>query len=175
MKRTLIAILLALALVTIPVSTALADTTQDVTITADPHWSISITNSVPTWPLATVEDDNTTYWWATFVEPLDPAEGASVITNNGTVMVDITITGDDFTTWTLVQALPGVDEVEVTAWAEGYDLVDGFDLTTGAQAFIAGLDETLTADWTMRLITADTFVNATSQTGVVTLTAAQSP
>lgn len=183
MKRTLIATLLALALVAIPVGSALAAPTEEVEITADPTWAISITTAPDAWALGAVDDDNTIYWWNGVGEPAWPltdADAASTITNDGTVEVDIAISGEDFAGgvgWTLVNSLtPGVDEADLVAWAEGNVLNEGIVLLNLAANpdFIDDLDETLTIDWEMRLITADAFTDAVSKSSTVTLTATQS-
>jgi len=80
MKKTLIAILLAAALIVIPVGSALADTSADVTVTATPGW-VSITNLPATFDfgvvLASTTPNTTTSYFA--------------ITNDSTVAMDINI------------------------------------------------------------------------------------
>jgi ABC-type proline/glycine betaine transport system substrate-binding protein len=80
MKKTLIAILLAVALTVIPVSSALAATTADVTVTATPGW-VSITVN------PTSHDFGVVLAGAT---PDTTATGFT-ITNDSTVNMDVDI------------------------------------------------------------------------------------
>jgi len=148
MKKTLLAIMLALAMVLIPVGSAFAANPEVVTITANPYWIISIESTPNTWTPATTEAPpgvrlNSEYWWkGDKVAPafvgggvLPLADCGAVLANVGTEAVTVEINGDDFSGgvgWTLVTyaSPPGIDEVSVTAWLEGDAFGAGIDLTT---------------------------------------------
>jgi hypothetical protein len=126
MKRTLIAILLALALVVIPASSAFAKTTADVTVTATPT-KVSIKNAPDAKAFGEVDVD-TTYWAKTGED--GPGEWALVdgdcfftITNKSTVAININIKGTDFTGetgWTLsADGTNGVTTAGMKAGASG--------------------------------------------------------
>jgi hypothetical protein len=199
MKKTILAIMLALAMVLIPVGSAFAQGPEEkvVTITADPNYAISIANSTAAWLLTTagagaVDDDNTVYWW-NGSEPtaflgggtLNPAtECASVIENDGTVEVDISITGTDFIggdAWTLVTGgdlPPELNEVQLTAWIEGDLLAAGVDLINAFEnvLFVTNLDDDAPNDttaWEMRLVSPLNFTDVVQKQATVTLLATQ--
>jgi len=98
MRKTLIAILLALALVAIPVGSALAATTADVTVTATPGW-VSITVAPTTYPFGVISAG---------VNKDTTAGAGFTITNNSTVNMDVDIECDG---WTDIASVP-----EGTAW-----------------------------------------------------------
>jgi len=179
MRKTLIALLLAVALTVIPVGNALAATSQDVTITATPGY-VAITNSEGTWALGTTAASSS-FWWTTAgtapAEPFVAGDMKSTITNTGNVNVDITVTGFDFTGavgWTLAGTV-GLDTVVMKAGKTG-DANEAAmtTLTTSPQAFISALPHTAsnTIKWCMELSTG-TFTDAdvSLKTGKVTLTA----
>ena len=109
MKKTLLAMLLALALVVVPVGSALADTSQDVTVTATPSY-ISIANAPGTWTIngldgSGVIEPNTTYYAnPDGTDDVTPPSATVFaiecnfqITNTSSVATDITVTWGDFT------------------------------------------------------------------------------
>lgn len=173
MRKILVSVVLALVLVTSAAVPAFAETTQGVTITATPSY-ISISNDTATWPIGPASQ-STDYWWSgsapTF--PLDDLECTSIVTNDGSVAVNITITGADFTGgvgWTLVSSITLDDQVILKAGIIGDNDVDMVTLTTSAQAFISTLAAAGTEEWEMKLTTG-TFSDILEKTGIVTLTA----
>jgi len=178
-RKTLLAILLALALVVIPAVGVLAAPSQDVTITATPATYVSISNNTPSWTVGTV-DKNTDYWWKGSAPswPLGDGGCTATITNDGNVTENIAIKGANFTSggvgWTLVTSTPGQNEVRLTAWKSLDAEVDGINLTTTDQSFIASLAATGTKKWEMRMTTG-TFTDNALKSGAVTLTASQTP
>ncbi len=115
MKRILVGVLLALVLVLMPITPALAETSQDVTVTATPSY-IAITNAPSTW---TINDLGTgsenskgviavdTIYYANPINDADDttppsatvldAECNFTITNTSTVITNITVTWGSFT------------------------------------------------------------------------------
>jgi hypothetical protein len=177
-KKTLIAILLALALVVIPVGSALAAPSAGVTITATPATYVSISNDTPSWAVGTV-DKSTDYWWKGSAPtwPLGDGGCTATISNDGNVTENIAIKGANFTSggvgWTLVTGTPGQNEVRLTAWKSLDAEVDGKNLTTSDQTFISSLAATGTKKWEMRMTTG-TFTDNAAKSGAVTLTASAS-
>jgi hypothetical protein len=93
MRKTLIAILLAVALTVIPVSSVLAANTADVTVTATPGW-VSITVDPASHDFGVVLAGDTP----------DTTSGAGfTITNNSTVAMDVDIECDG---WTDIASVP---------------------------------------------------------------------
>ena len=135
MKRTLFAILLALALVLIPVGSAFADTDATVDVTAHPS-ILSITNAPATWEVNGLVTPgikiarNTTYYANPLGDTTAPTGGGVLdgecnftLTNTGDVAADVTIAMTDLGTMTIV--------------AGGYT-VNGAT-SFGASAYISGL------------------------------------
>lgn len=107
MKKTLIAILMALALALVPVGNAFAATTADVTVTATPAFiSITLAPGQTTWPIGVVTAGSTPSTTTTYF----------TIDNTSTVQTDQTI-GVTTATWS-----GGV------TWAHAEDAVPGTDL-----------------------------------------------
>jgi hypothetical protein len=176
MRKSILAILLALALVVIPAGSALAAPSAGVTITATPATYVSISNDTPSWTVGTV-DKSTDYWWKGSAPtwPLGDGGCTATITNDGNVTENIAIKGIDFTGgvgWTLVTGAPGSNEVRLTAWKSGDNEGAGINLTTSDQTFISSLAATGTKKWEMRMTTG-TFTDNALKTGTVTLTASQ--
>jgi hypothetical protein len=102
MKKTLIAILLAVALMVVPAAGVFAATSQDVEITATPAY-ISITNAPGTWIIngitgSGVINTGTTYYSNPLGDTTSPTTtGATdgecrfTITNASTVAIDLTV------------------------------------------------------------------------------------
>ena len=171
---------MALALVVIPVGSAFAATTADVTVTATPQY-VSITNSEGSWALGIIAESSHFWWTATGAAPAEPfvaGDMKSIITNTGSVNVNITVTGFDFTGgvgWALAGTV-GLNTVVMKAGKTG-DANEAamVTLTTGAQGFITALPHTSgnTIKWCMKLSTG-TFGDGILKTGKVTLTASAS-
>jgi hypothetical protein len=104
MRKTLFAILLALALVLIPAGNAFALTTADVDVTATPA-ILSISNTPDAWPINSPNTiiKSTTYYSNPGNETTDPggvvldSECLFTVTNNGQITADIGIAFPNFT------------------------------------------------------------------------------
>lgn len=109
MKKLILSLLLAVALVVIPVGNAFALTSQDVTVTATPSY-ISIANDPATWSVGDVGAAttariliNTTYYsnplGATTIpsDPVVDGECRFTITNTSSVATDLTVNFIHFT------------------------------------------------------------------------------
>lgn len=173
MKRTILAIMLALALVAIPVSSVLAATTQDVTVTATPTF-ISITNAPGSFDFGVITASttpNTTSGWFT-------------ITNDSTVTTDINIQCNAWSgasSWTYASPI-GADQGYLAAsgtfggaggstGAGNYDveILDSVDSLL-CDDLAVGNDP----DWEMELNTPSSFTFGDQQTTTVTLTVSAS-
>src|SRR4030042_1817321 len=97
MRKTLFAIMLALALVLIPVGSAFAATTANVTVTATPE-ILSFTNAPDNWPINTgvLLIRGTTYYSNPGAETTDPSAGGIAdgecrfdLYNEGDIALDI--------------------------------------------------------------------------------------
>lgn len=114
MRKTLLAILLALALVVIPAGNALVLTSQNVDVTATPAF-ISISNAPSTWTINGITGSgviapNTTYYSNPGGDTVSPTVGGATdgecrftITNTSTVAINLTVlfphhTGGDAST-----------------------------------------------------------------------------
>jgi hypothetical protein len=177
MKKTILAILLALAMVLMPVGSAFADTTAGVTITATPTY-IALTNSQATWTMGTIVENTTYYWTADGLvpaEPLSDGDMKSTITNTGSVTEDIDIKCANFTggtPWTLsADETPGVNEINLRAGITGM-------ATRAAMVQVENSDKELvnslaasgTKMWCMEF-ESGTFTDGVPKSGAVTLTA----
>lgn len=179
MRKTLIAILLALALTVVPAAGVFAATTADVTVTATPTY-IAITNTEASWAVGNV-DESTKYWWTADdlapAEPFVDGDMKSTITNTGSVAEDIDVEAIDFTGglgWTLVAASPVANEVVLAAGATGYAneaaMLELIDATP--QELTSNLAAAGTIMWCMKLETG-TFGDGALKTSTVTLTATE--
>ena len=172
MKKTLIAILLAVALTVIPVGSALAATSQNVTVTATPTF-ISITNSQGNFPFGVVTASGTP----------NTGTGWSTITNDSTVAIDINIQCNGWSgagnSWTYGSPI-GAD----TGYLAASSTFGGTGGSGGAGAYdvdilIASTDYLLCddlavdddPDWELELNAPSSFTFGDQQTTTVTLTA----
>jgi hypothetical protein len=179
LKLRILSIALVLAFALIPVGSAFADTTQDVTITATPTF-ISITNSEATWAIGTVAA-STSKWWtaagtAPAPEPFEADDMKSIITNGGTIAIDVSMHTHNFTGgvgWTLHGTVPGENIVVLSAGVTGCTneaaMLDFVDTT--AQELVDNLAAAGTIKWCMLLKTG-TFTDGVEKEATVTLTAA---
>ena len=172
MRKTLIAILLALALVVVPAAGVLADTTADVTVTATPGW-VSITNLPIDYDFDVVLagiDEQTT-------------NGYFTITNDSTVAMDINIQCDGWTgtptnSWTY--GTPDEDQGQLKASSAnggvgGSGGVGLFDVVIpeGVDALLCDAVVTTTdPTWELQLDAPSSFTYVDVQETTVTLTAA---
>jgi hypothetical protein len=173
MKRTLIAVMLALALVLIPAGSAFAAKDDTVTITmTGGNLSIDVT-------------PNTTYEFGMVVQDefysTMPSEDAQfTVTNDGTVQADIDIHGADTTitgagtTWAL-QANPGTPDIYALDFQRHEDLGIWHEFTTADAPYMYDLDAAANDTFGLRLWTPVTITDtASEQTAIITLTASQS-
>lgn len=179
--KKLLAIPIVLILLLVSTLPAIAATTQDVTISATPSY-VSISNDEATWPIGIVSA-NTTYWAGTtpFTDaPADPLEDGNcrfTVTNNGSVTVDISITGNNFTGgvgWTLHADTVGENIVVLSGGISGAVYPGGLVALTNGDAkanFIADLAAAGTKKWGLQLETG-TFTDGVAKEGIVRLTAA---
>ena len=176
MKRFIISVILAISLVVVPASGALALTSQNVTITATPSY-LSISNDPATWVMGNVSES--TVYWSNDVEPVTTVNGTTdcnyTVTNDGSVTANISITGNNFTggtPWTLA-ASTGSNQVILKAAIDGAAVEAGFvTLLDGAEnlAFVSSLAGSGTTKWLLKLETG-TFADTAAKSGTVTLTA----
>jgi len=167
MKKTLLAILLAVALTVIPVGSALALPSQDVTITATPTY-ISISNSQGLYGFGVVAASDTPVTGGT----------AFTITNDGTVAVKIQVVCTDWSpttgtgTWTY-----GTPVAENTAFLNASDGDETYDVyvdnTTPTDLIASIAADGGTADWGLQLNTPSSFTHGDKQQTTVTVSASQ--
>lgn len=108
--------------------------------------------------------------------PLTDGDAYFTCTNNGTIAIDITIKGTNFTGgvgWTLTQASPSENTVRLSAFKEGDGSGDNVTFTTGEQAFISSLAASADIDWELKFETG-TFTDGVEKTSTITLTASAS-
>lgn len=190
MKRTILAILLALALLVIPASSAFAATTATVTVTATPA-IVSITNAPGTWVIDTPNKTtkNTTYYdnplgqkTAPVGPNVAPGECTFTLTNNGDVTVNTTISMGSF----LGGATPmtnggggytvsGANSFGASAYINGDAWPGGaITLTIAGGTFYNGLAALGTKLWGIALLTqTSSFTDATLQNSTVNIIAAE--
>jgi len=174
MKRLVISVVLALALLMVPVSGAFAASTQEVTVTATPSF-VSISNTPTSEALGTIAD-STTHWanpGGAPTDTLDDAECLFTVTNDGSVTVNIQIKATDFTGgvgWTLASTA-GENQVVMKAGFEGETAGEMQVVTTSNAAFISSLASSADIDWEFSLETG-TFTDGTEKSSTITLTAA---
>jgi hypothetical protein len=165
MRKTLIALLLAVALTVIPVGSALAASTQDVTITATPTF-ISITNDSAT---------GNNYNFGVVAESGTPGTGETyfTITNDSTVDIDIDIQCDGWEggsdDWAYASPI-GADQgyLDASDGAGGYDILvqDGTDTE-----LFDTVATTTDPQWGLELNAPSSFTFGNTQQTTVTLTA----
>ena len=199
MKRTLIALLLALALVVIPVGSAFAATTADVTVTATPSiLSISVedkglTPDPANWVINDVAETGTTKIVRDTTYYANPgsdttAPSATVLAtecyftlfNDGDVAADITILMTDLNVAVMTNGeggylVNGATSFGASAYIEGDDWdADAIDLLTTPSAFQTAL-ATGDIDFGVALLTQDdSFTSAVALSGTITLEATES-
>jgi hypothetical protein len=173
-RKTVIAVLMALALTVVPAAGVLAASSADVSVTADPIY-VSISNGPASEALGNVAENSITWaYGSTPNDPLDDATCTFTVSNDGEVDVNIAIKAIDFTGgsgWTLA-GTAGVDTVVMKAGYEGQNHSAMITLTTSSQAFISSLTVGNDIDWEFNLETG-TFTDGVLKTGGITLTASQ--
>jgi hypothetical protein len=179
MKRLAISILLAVALLLIPVSVALAATTQDVTVTATPSY-VSISN------------DPDSFDFGTVVENTDEqtSNGHFDIDNSSTVAIDITIqctsawaptSGSN--SWTYGSPASNTAQLKASSadgngtppnGSAGAGLFDITILTGSATLLINDCPTTTDPSWELQLDAPTAFTHGDEQECTITLSAAPS-
>jgi len=195
MKKIIISVLLAVALVVIPVSSALAETSQEVTVTATPTF-ICIAIAQNTWTINGIDGDEKIDKGTTYFsndtgetgdvtppsETVDIGECYFVIVNTSTVATDITANMVHFT---------GGDAMQNSN--AGYEA--GGEGVFGASTYITGatwpdhavtlensgsdaLKENLTASADIEFgvaieVQTDDFLSASAMTSTITVTATE--
>ena len=172
MKRLVISVVLAIALVIIPASGVLAATTQDVLVTATPIY-VSISNTPGTEALGTVAASSTTWAHGSAPSaPLDDATCTFTVTNDGSVAENIGIEATNPTGgigWTLAGTV-GENIVVMKAGFEGETHAEMQVVTTSNEAFISSLAAAGDIDWEFSLETG-TFTDGAEKSSTITLTA----
>ena len=161
MKKTLLAILLALALIVVPVGSALAGDTAGVTVTATPSF-LGIENSPSTWPIGTVTADTDE----------ETGEGNFTLTNVSNVAIDTTI---GCTVWSGTQSwaygLAAEDQGQLSFGTGG-----GYNTVVPAGSTVTFVDDIAayaTQGWGLKLDTPSSFTHGYVQTTTVTITATE--
>jgi hypothetical protein len=175
MKKTLLAILLAVALTVIPVSSVLAANTADVTVTATPGW-VSITNTEASFGFGVVnagDTPNTGTGWAT-------------ITNSSTIAMDINIQCDGWSpvsgsnSWSYGASGPDTAQLNASSangGAGGSSGAGDYDITVpavppGSAALLCdAVAVGVSPSWELELEAPSSFTHVDEQTTTVTLTA----
>jgi hypothetical protein len=164
MRKTLIAILMALALVLIPVGTAFADTTQDVVVTATPTF-VSITNDHATFDFGVVAASSTP----------NTTEDYFTVTNDSTVNIDVDIVCDGWsggaTPWIYGASGPDTALLNASDGDGAYD-VEVDDATPTLLHTTAGAGDDFT--WELQLEAPSSFSDGDEQTTTVTISASAS-
>ena len=195
-RKVLVGILLALVLTLMPVTPALAATSQDVTVTGTPAF-IAIANDPATWaPNDIVGDGVTTkgfiapdsVYYATVtpildnVAPSDPVvdgECRFTITNTSTVPIDLTVNFPDFTggdamTNTDTDGSNGAGTFGAFSYCTGMTYSTGKVVakTTGSAVMKEDLAATTDIKWGLTLETqSDAWTSGTAMESTVVITA----
>jgi hypothetical protein len=162
MKKTIIAVLLALALTVVPVGSALADTTAGVTVTATPDF-LGIENSLSNWNIGTVTADT------------DVASGETyfTLTNVSNVEIDTTIGCNGWSgtqPWTYGLSAENQGQLSFGTGG-GYNTVVPSGSTV---TFVDDIAAYATQDWGLELDAPSSFTHGYVQTTTVTITATAS-
>ena len=193
MKKTILAILMAVALIVIPVGNALAASSVDVTVTASPA-VISLTVLPTTWDINDeVAGDglvriNTTYYanpTGDETAPNNPVVDGDcrfTFTNDGTVNIDIACDFADFTSGDAMQnseggyTVNGANDFGASGYASGAAWPGGAVdfLSTGSAEFIDDLAVSGTIMWGAAiLMQSGDFVSAVTMDSTITCTATE--
>jgi hypothetical protein len=179
LKLRILSIALVLAFTLIPVGSAFAATTADVTVTATPTY-IALTNSEATWSIGAVAESATVYWTSAGTAPAEPlvaGDMKSTITNTGSVAEDISVHAHNFTGgvgWTLHGTTVNSNVVVLSAGATGDANIAAMRhlVDTTPQNLATDLAAAGTIKWCMELRTG-TFTDGVAKSATVTLTASQ--
>lgn len=174
MKRLLISVVLAVALLVVPVSGALAETTAEVSVTAVPSY-VTITNAPTSFDFATVVADTDE----------QTSNGYFTITNGSGVTIDITIqctTPWYFTvgsnSWTYGAPAENTAQLKASSangGTGGSQLEGSFDITilsASATLLMDGVTSVTNPTWELQLDAPITFTHGDAQECKITLSAA---
>ncbi|MBA7699307.1 hypothetical protein ES703_108001 [subsurface metagenome] len=190
MKRLVISFIVAMALMIIPVSVALA-VEDTVTVTALPSY-VAISNAPNTWTLNDITgngaiDSNTTYYSNPLGDTTAPA-GATVvdgecyftITNTSTLATNVVVDIEDFTGGSdpmlnSEDGTNGVGTFGAYSWYSGLTYpgsrVIAKENATGSENLYSGLAATTDLLWGMEVLTqSDAWAGGTSSTSTITIT-----
>jgi hypothetical protein len=201
MKRTLIAIVMALALVAIPVSSVLADTSADVTVTAAPGY-LSISNTPDTWTINALGGGaesglikpDTTYYANPITDGDDTIPPSATVvdtecnftvTNDGNIDVDLAVTWGDFTGGGAAMAninqdagdnnvTNGATDYLAYCWYEGMTYANKVLVKAAGSdlMYTDGLAGSAELDWGVEILTrTDAWSSDVSSTSTLTITA----
>jgi hypothetical protein len=163
MKKTLIAILMAAALTVIPVSSALAANTADVTVTATPSF-LGIENTPSSWDIGTVTAD---------VDE-ETGEAYFTLTNVSNVAIDTTIECNGWSgtqSWSYGSPAENQGQLKFGTGSGYNDVVP--EVPPGSAAtFVDDIAAYATQGWGLQLDTPSSFTHGYVQTTTVTITAA---
>jgi len=162
MRKTLLAILLAVALIVIPVGNALAASTADVTVTATPGW-VSITNTPDAYDFLVVLADT----------DKDTGEDYFFIDNSSTIIMDINIKCDGWsstgTAWFYGAPAADTGRLNASDGDAAYDVVMLAINTDYLLSDAVGVGTDV--DWELQLDAPVSFTHVDVQTSLVTVTA----
>lgn len=192
MKRTPLAIILALALLLVPVGNALADSSADITVTATPLY-LSLVLDVNTWTINGITgdgiiDNDTTYYSNPLGDTTAPS--ATVVdgecrfqfTNSSSVAIDITINFPDFTGGDAMENIDtGYANNDTNSFGvSGYESGDTWPddavifKSAASDVFISNLAKDGTKKWGMALKTkSGAFSSRDEMSSTVTATATE--
>jgi hypothetical protein len=192
-RKPLIAILIALALVVIPVGTAFASSTADVTITATPAYVSLSLGAVTTWPINGITGDgkirkSTTYYanpLGDTTAPTNPVVDGDcrfTFTNDGNVPIDIVCdfadfaSGDAMTNSNGGYTSNGPNAFGASGYESGAAWPGGAVIfqSSGSATFISNLAASGTKMWGVALLTqSGDFTSDTQMTSTITCTATE--
>ena len=196
MRKTLIAILLALALTVVPAAGVFAASSQDVTVTADPLY-LCITNTPNTWTINGLGGGtesgkikpNITYYANPITDGDDTTPPSATVVDSecnftvtcctGAVTCDLTVTWGAFTTGDADMTnsdagTNGVDTYGAYCWYSGMLYANKVIVQTSGSAkmYDAGLAADASLKWGVEILTrTNDWTGGTSSTSTLTITA----
>ena len=186
--RILVSLVLAITTALLSTGTALADTSQNVTVTGTPSY-ISIANAPATWTINDITGsgviETTTTYYANLLgdttipsEPIVDGECNFTITNTSTVATDLVTNFPHFTGGDAMQnsddGTAGVGEFGAFSWVSGVNYSTGKVIAknTASVDMIDGLAATTNIKWGLTVLTqTDVWASPDDMTSVVVVTA----
>lgn len=190
LRLVIVGLVLALLLSLIPTVTVMADTSDDVTVTATPVF-IAITSAPITWTVNeetgdSLIDPNTEYWSNPLGDttvPSDPVvdgECRFTVTNTSTVVTDLTVNFIHFTGGDAMQnsetGSNGVGEFGSYAYCTGMTYSTGKVIckNSGSLAMKEDLAATTDIKWGVSCYTqSDAWTSGSNMTSTITITATE--